>query len=810
MLAAGIVLSAAGAFAQTAGPAQSSGSAPTLVPGGAAAAEPSAAPIASAPVPVPTITLPGVEVVGVTPLPGSGVDIDKVPANVQSLSSEQLWPAGQNDLVPTAAARRLSQVNLNNELGSLFQPDFVYRGFEASPISGIPQGIAVYQNGVRINEAFGDTVNWDLSPQFAVNRMTVQGNNPVFGLNALGGAVTLEMKNGFNFHGTDAQLGGGSFGNISGYAQQGVQQGNFALYGAAGGTHDDGFRFHSPTNLAQGYVDFGWESNPFTLHLSVAAADSVIGAVGPTPVQLLAEDIRNVFTTPQSTHNETELVQLTGTYQPVDAVLLSGDVYYRHYNQHVTDGNTTDVSACANNGAFFCLEGNNFFPDDALFNSHGMLVPTSALPPGATPGEIDLTTTDTNTVGAGLQSKFSNAVLGRENNLVVGISGDHSLTGYSAQGELANLLPNLDITGTRQIIDQGLSPTASPPIEQPVNVLGVNENLGVYATDTLNITPRLAATLSGRLNLALVGVQDQTGVAPEVSGTNVYRHFNPGIGLTYKILDNVTAYAGWSEGNRAPTAGELTCSNPNTPCLLDAFLVADPPLKQVVSHTIEAGLRGNFAAPTIPGHFVWNLGVYRTNVFDDILLLATQINGFGFFSNVGETRRQGIEAGLTYNWKKWTANLNYSLLDASFLEPLTLSSNSPAADANGDIFVKPGDTLPLMPRNRVVLDVNYQATPQWTIGADAKFVSSQFAVGDESNQEAKLPAYGVVNLYTTLKVNKWATFFVNVDNLFNRTYYTYGTFTQLDGLPPNINLTDPRTLSPSPGRVVYAGLHATF
>ena len=134
----------------------------------------------------PTVTLPTVQVVGVTPLPGSGVDIDKIPANVQSLSSEQLWPDGQNDLVPTAVARRLSQVNLNNEQGSQFQPDFVYRGFEASPISGIPQGIAVYQNGVRINEAFGDTVNWDLVPQFAVNRLTLQSNNPVFGLNALG------------------------------------------------------------------------------------------------------------------------------------------------------------------------------------------------------------------------------------------------------------------------------------------------------------------------------------------------------------------------------------------------------------------------------------------------------------------------------------------------------------------------------------------------------------------------------------------------------------------------------------------------
>ena len=190
--------------------------------------------------------------VGIAPLPGSGIDIDKVPANVQSLSSEQLWPDGENDLVPTAAARRLSSVNLNSEQGSQFQPDFVYRGFEASPISGVPQGIAVYQNGVRINEAFGDTVNWDLIPQFAVNRMTVQGNNPVFGLNALGGAVTLEMKNGFNFHGTDVQLSGGSFGNINGFAEEGAQFGNFGFYGAVGGTHDDGFRYHSPTDLDPG------------------------------------------------------------------------------------------------------------------------------------------------------------------------------------------------------------------------------------------------------------------------------------------------------------------------------------------------------------------------------------------------------------------------------------------------------------------------------------------------------------------------------------------------------------------------------
>jgi iron complex outermembrane recepter protein len=801
LIAAGLVLfSGCASLAQTPTPDSSSTTPP----------ENSSTPAPVSSSTTPTVTLPTVQVVGVTPLPGSGIDIDKVPANVQSLSSGQLWPDGQNDLVPTAVARRLSQVNLSDKQGSQFQPDFVYRGFEASPISGIPQGIAVYQNGVRINEAFGDTVNWDLIPQFAVDRLTLQSNNPVFGLNALGGAVAIEMKNGFNFHGFDGQLAGGSFGNINGFAQQGVQWDDFGFYAAIGGTHDDGFRDNSPTNLAQGYLDLGWESNPFTVHLSVAAADNVLGATGPTPVQQLAQDIRANFTIPQSIHNEAELVQLTGTYKPTDLLLFTGDVYYRHFNQHLVDGNLTDVTPCTNNSAFLCLEGQDLYPADVLFDSNGNQVPSAVLPPGATPGEIDITMTNTNTVGAGLQTKITNPILDRENNLVVGLTGDHSVTNYAAHGELGTLLPQLTVLGSGVIIDQGLSPTASPPIEQPVGVTGTNSYFGAYATDTFNITPALAATVSGRFNLAIVGLQDQTGIAPQLNGTNYYSHFNPGVGLTYKITDNVTVYGGWSEGNRAPTPGELSCANPAVPCILDAFLVSEPPLKQVVSHTLEAGFRGNFTTDVIPGQFFWNAGVFRTNAFNDILLVATPINGFGYFTNIGETRRQGIEAGLSYKWDKLTASLNYSYLSATFLENLTLSSNSPAANANGDIFVTPGDTIPLMPRNRVVLDVDYAVTPQWSIGADAKFVGSQFLVGDESNQESKLPAYGVVNLYSTLKLTQWAKAFVEVDNLLNRTYYTYGTFVQLDNLPPGVNLTNPATLSPSPGRVAYAGIRVTF
>src|SRR5262249_21172264 len=67
----------------------------------------------------------------------------------------------------------------------------------ASPLQGTPQGLAVYMQGIRVNEAFGDTVNWDLIPKVAIGRSDVWTNNPAFGLNALGGAISFQMKDGF-------------------------------------------------------------------------------------------------------------------------------------------------------------------------------------------------------------------------------------------------------------------------------------------------------------------------------------------------------------------------------------------------------------------------------------------------------------------------------------------------------------------------------------------------------------------------------------------------------------------------------------
>ena len=754
------------------------------------------------------VTPQHVVVISTTPLPGGGLDPDLVPGTVQSLTADELDPDHQSSIAPVAAARRLAGVSLNNEQGNQYQPDFVYRGFEASPISGVPEGIAVYQNGARLNEAFGDSVNWDLVPQFAIHRLNVESSNPALGLNALGGAVSMEMKNGFNSPGTALQLSAGSFHNLTGYGEFGARSGDFAFYGALGGVTDDGFRELSPTHLRQAYADFGYERGGLAVHLSGSFADNYLGAVGPTPVQLLAVNPAAIFTYPQSIKNEAQLLQLTGSDRFTDTIEGSLNLYHRHFLQHLVDGNTTDVATCDNNTAFFCLEGDNLYPNDVLYSQAGVPVPTSVLPQGATPGEIDRTNTDTDTNGAALQLTLTAALFGRPNYLVVGASLDDSSTHYDATGELGNLMPSLEVLGSGTIIDQAQSPTASPPIESPVTVRSRTRYVGVYLSDTWSITSRLAWTLSGRFNQARIDIDYLSGGAPESS--NTYSQFNPGTGLTYKFTDQVTGYVGYVQANRAPTAGELSCADPIAPCILDAFLVSDPPLQQVIARTLELGLRGGTRLALGSGRVRWSVSAFRTDNHNDIMLLPTAINGFGYFSNIGTTRRQGLEAGVSLSVSRWQFDLNYALVQATFRENLTLSSNSPAADENGDIEVHPGDRLPLIPEHRITASVSYSPTPRWLIGADARYSSSQYLAGDDSNQEAPLPGFTVVDAHASFQLGHALQLFVGVDNLFDKTYYTYGAFTELDGLPPNFDLTDPRTYSPNPPRTYFGGFRLTL
>ena len=757
----------------------------------------------SAPGEAPVTTLPTTEVIGTSPLPGTGIDRDKVPSNARSLPAPDTAKQGPAGL-GTLLNQRLGSVNINANQDNPFQPDVQYRGFEASPILGTPIGVAVYQNGVRINAPFGDNVDWDLVPDFAIDRLNVIPTNPVYGLNALGGALVLDMKNGFNFQGGEAEASGGSFGRRQFTLQYGRQAGIFAGYIGGNAYNDDGFRKFSPSQVRQLYADIGAEGAQGSLHVSFTGANNNLIGVGPTPIQLVDIDRSAVFTTPQKFHNTLAMTSLNGNYLASDTLSFQSNFYLRDAGRKVFNGNTSDVQVCDPSiPNTLCLNG----PFTVLFDTSGSPVPNVL--GGATPGQNDNSSITSVGLGGSLQGTYTAPLFDHDNHLVVGASIDHADVDFNAANELGIIDPNtLFVSGLGIIIDQPNGSLA------PVRLETTTSYYGLYASDTFDLTPKLAVTVGGRYNIALVHLIDKIGTA--LNGESRFSRFNPSAGATYKILPNLTGYLGYAEANRAPTAGEIACSDPARPCSLDNFLTSDPAnLKQVAAQTYEAGLRGRLAtrAGERAGKIDWNLNLFRTDLSNDILNVPSAIISSGFFQNVGSTRRQGIEAGIGYSDDKWRVSADYSLVDATFQSSITLSSpNNPFADANGNIQVRPGNHIPGIPQHRLKVNAEYAITDQWTLGGNLIVASDQYFFGDSSNQNPKLGGYYVVNLHSSYKVTDNVEIFALVENLSDSKYATFGIFGDVTKTPlPGVaSPSDPRFVSVAPPLAAFGGLRMRF
>ncbi len=752
------------------------------------------------------------------------IDRDKVPSSTQSLTAGD-FQRNYSSSVTDTLSQRVPGVFTTDIQGNGFTQDLRYRGFAASPLQGTPQGLAVSMNGIRWNEAFGDTVNWDLIPTNAIERADVWSSNPIFGLNALGGAVSLQMKNGFGYQGLEAEFLGGSYGRLNGSLQYGAQKDNAAVYVAAQGLDEHGWRYQSPSQLGRIYGDLGWRSDQSEIHFIGAAARNFFGVIGPTPVEMLARDWKSIFTWPQTTQNEMSLAAFNGRFNVTDHWTLQSNLYVRRFHQKHVDGNDADVERCSGdpkNPLFntLCLSAEGF--SDLTRKELQILGPDGKpirCRPGAgdqcaiTPyGTIDRTQTRTTTVGGSLQLSGNDKIIGRDNNFTIGGSIDQSWIDFGATSELGRIFPDLfvgpdpDIPGTGEIIH-----TAANVGYGPVSLAARNTYFGVYMTDTFSITPRLAVTAGGRLNVAKIAMADQLGTSPELNNNITYERINPVGGVTYKLTPDVSMYGGYAESNRVPTPLELGCANPKRPCLLEGFLVADPPLKQVVGRTVEGGLRGERSF--MDGRIEWKAGVFRTDSTNDIINVASVIPGRGVFQNVAATRRQGLEAGAQYTSPHWLVYANYSFTDATYQFAGDLSSpNNPRADEAGNIHVVPGNRIPMIPQHQLKVGADYAVTPEWKVGADLNVVGSQFYVGDDANQNDKLPAYWVANLHTSYQVRKDLQVFGIVRNLFNNKVPVYGTYFGLDSIvnavanPP----TDPRMQTPLQPLSVYAGVRVKW
>ena len=326
-------------------------------------------------------------------------------------------------------------------------------------------------------------------------------------------------------------------------------------------------------------------------------------------------------------------------------------------------------------------------------------------------------------------------------------------------------------------------------------------------------------TAGGRFNTAWVGLSDQlnrTGGGNGLSGSHDYSHFNPVLGATFKASPGLTVYAGYSQANRAPTPLELGCANPNMPCIIDSFLVSDPNLKQVTSQTIETGLRGKLNLTASAAALSWKLGFYRTDNANDILNIPSPLNnGFGYFANVGATRRQGVETEVDFRSRRWLVYATYAYVDAVYRKAITLAApaGDPFADAEGNISVSRGGHISSIPPQRLKLGADYDVTPKWKVGGDLLAVSSQYYGGDESNQNPQLPGYLTIDLQSSYQATANLRFYGLIDNLLNQRYSSYATFfdgSRYAGHPSFPNLTDPRTVSPGKPFAVYAGLKITF
>lgn len=739
---------------------------------------------------------------------------DKVPSNTAVMTSSDFSHEYTTTFLD-AVNRGLPGVSLGDQTGNPFQRDLDYRGFTASPVQGTPQGIAVYQNGVRINESWGDVVNWDFIPEKAIDRVSLFPNNPVFGLNAIGGALSIQMKNGFTYHGAELEVMGGSYGRVQGSAQVGAQNGNVSAYVLGESAFDKGWRdYAASSHVNRMYVDVGARNDDTELHVNFTGADNILGNVAATPVEMLNQRWSSVYTWPQSTHLQLAFINSSLNHNFSDTLSFQGSAYFRAFRQSHVDGNGTDAGSC-NDGANLCI-------GDGLPLSGPVDGPPTLNTLGtAFLGEVDRNRTATDSFGGTAQITSADKIFDHDNHVVVGVSVDRGSTKFNASSELGTVDQNLFVTGTGIAINQpdaGLS---------PVDLHAFNTYTGVYATDTFDVTNRLSVTAGGRFNLAMIDLEDQTGVNPLLNSNNRFQRFNPVIGATYKVTPNVTVYAGYSEANRAPTPLELGCSDPNHPCIIDSFLVADPPLKQVVSRTIEAGVRGSYGKDAKTGRVAWSLGVFHTLSDDDIIEVTSPlgVNNFGFFQNAGQTLRQGIEAKLDYRYDRWNAYANATYVDATYQSAITLfSPNNPNAltDPNNDdvqfVNVRPGDHIPGIPAIRIKAGAEYAATDAWKIGADLNFVGSQYLVHDDTNQSPKVPAYAVLNLHTSYHITPNIEVFGLINNVLNQHYYYGGTFFQTGGFASTTagvtnlfaSLADPRTFVPGMPLAAYAGLKVKF
>lgn len=679
--------------------------------------------------------LPKVQIIGTTPLPGLGTPLKDVPANVQVYGGGELGRQRQGNLSEFLENNPTS-VTVNAAQGNPYQADISFRGFTASPLVGVPQGLSVFQDGVRINEPFGDVVNWDLLPQSAIASIQlIPGSNPLFGLNTLGGALSIYTKSGRTHPGGSLELSGGSFGRRTAQFEQGGVSGPWDWFATGNLSREHGWAQHNPSRVEQFFGKLGHQTPLDQFELTLTAANNRLEGTQTLPPSFF-DDRTQAYTYPDLNRNQLAMVSARATHQLADDLTLGANAYVRRFRNHNVSSNAND----------------NFGETDPVT---GLVDDVQAL--------NDRSAIDQTGYGLAVQLTAEAPLAGRKNQFVVGASADAGRARYTQDSQAA------EFDATRGAVAIG-------DFEPETDAKTRTRNMALYAMDTFGLSEHWSLTASGRFNDAHISIRDLSGINPDLDGDHRFRRFNPALGLTFNPRAGLTAYGSYNEGMRAPTAAELTCADPAAPCKLPNSFLADPPLKKVVAKTFEVGVRGK------SGDSAWSAAAYRTDLDDDIQFVSSggAINA-GYFRNVGKTRRQGLELSGASRWGDLALAVRYSRIAATYLTGFVEHSPSnSAADASGDIAVAAGNRIPSIPRQSLRVRLDYEFSEALSVGANLVANASSHLRGDENNLDhnGPVPGYAVLNLDGRWRLTKQLELFGRMDNVFDRQYANFGVLGQ--------------------------------
>ena len=524
--------------------------------------------------------------VGNTPLPGSDLPVDQIAAPVQTATKREILASGALD-VSDFMNRRLNAVHINEIQGNPFQPDVSYRGYTASPLLGTPQGLSVYLDGVRFNQPFGDIVSWDLIPRLAISSIALMpGSNPLFGLNTLGGALSVETKNGVRDPGTLVQAIYGSHTRRAVEFEHGGSRGGGALNWYVSGNvfNEDGWRDDSPSDVAQVFGKLGWQRPRTDASLSVAFASNTLNGNGLQETGFLDRDYASVYTKPDETDNRSVFLNLAGVHTPRAGLTLSGSVYFRHIGTETFNGDLNEDSL---DQAVY-LPGENALNTPFPFRRCLSDILEDDEPEETCNGLMNRTDTRQRSAGASGQITWLRAADRRGARRRTSTHCGRRIRQQRARTSFNHRSSDISIPIAASL---GLVPS-----RMRVSIsTGTREPMSLYATDTLRLARALAPHVVGplqpdgrresRWHHAWRRDRDRsTARTPSADS-------NPAAGLTIDLPRRVNAYVGYSEGSRAATSIELGCADPESPCKLPNAMAGDPPLDQVTTRTIEAGLR---------------------------------------------------------------------------------------------------------------------------------------------------------------------------------------------------------------------------